>query len=354
MARLMLGLRGRLWISALALVAGAAVVVLADSGGRPATAQGASQGQRQGAQGTVAKSQPAKLAPTPESAVPAVATEEREREAREREERAELNRRLAETTAALGRHAFGLTYAAIGLMVLTISLWVMTFLQARDVRAAVRAVEAASAAAKASTALAQRALVLTQRATVVAGEPTAIWLRDVGERLVGCRLFVTWHNVGTTPTRDMVTAIAGLATEKPPLQTSALPKANARRQPAIVGPNAKINSAYVNLPIGLVTDILQHRAHYLFAGWAEYNDVFESTPRHRVEFCYWLEIEGDLEAQQLEARFHLHGRHNRHCDAEADESAVDGVRHSGPDTMAEPGKVKYGAGPVSDPQGLIP
>src|SRR5262249_53941619 len=145
------------------------------------------------------------------------------------------------------------------LVVLTASLWLMAFLQARDLKAAVRAVEEASAAAKASTELAQRALVLTQRATVTAGEPRAVWLRDAGERLVGCRLLVTWHNVGATPTRDMVTAIAGLATEKPPLQTSALPKANARQQPAIVGPNAKINSAYVNLPIGLVSDILQHR-----------------------------------------------------------------------------------------------
>jgi hypothetical protein len=109
-----------------------------------------------------------------------------------------------------------------------------------------------------------------------------------------------------------------MTTEKPPTQNSAPSKVNGREQPAIVAPNAAINSAYVNLPIGLVSDILQRKAYYLFAGWAEYNDVFESTPRHRVEFCYWLEFEGDLEAQRLEARFHIHGKHNRHSESGVD------------------------------------
>jgi hypothetical protein len=109
--------------------------------------------------------------------------------------------------------------------------------------------------------------------------------------------------------------VAGLATDKPPSQTAALPRTDARQQPVIVGPNAAINSAYVNLPIGLVADVLGRKAYYQLAGWAEYNDVFDNTPRHRVEFCYWLEIEGDLEAERLEARFHIHGKHNRHCES---------------------------------------
>jgi hypothetical protein len=272
------------------------------------------------------------------AAPPAWSAEEVARAAREREERAALEQRLVESAEALGRHALGLTYAAIGLIVLTASLWLVAYLQSRDVKAAVRAIEVASGAARASTELAQKALVLTQRATVIAGGPKAVWLRDAGGRLVGCRLLVTWHNVGTTPTKDMISAVAGLATEKPPTQTSALPRADARQQPAIVGPNATVNSASINLPIGLVADILQHRAYYLFAGWAEYNDVFEDTPRHRVEFCYWLEFDGDLEGQRLEARFHIHGRHNRHCDA--------GVRPGGSDTVAEPQKVKYGVTPA--------
>jgi hypothetical protein len=159
--------------------------------------------------------------------------------------------------------------------------------------------------------------VLTQRATVIAGEPRAVWLRDAGDRLVGCRLLVSWHNVGPTPTRNMIAAVAGQATDRPPPRTGAMPKADARQQPVIVGPNAEINSAYVNLPIGLVADILARRAYYLFAGWAEYNDVFDRTPRHRVEFCYWVEFDGEPESDKIEARFHIHGAHNRHCESEA-------------------------------------
>jgi hypothetical protein len=324
--------RGSLWIAVLAVGAGIAAALFAAVPLGPAASQSAAQRPA-----AAAKAQPRPPA-TEQAAAPARSAQEAAREATELE-RAALERRLAETAATLGDHALGLTYGAVGLIVLTASLWLMAFLQARDLKVAVRAIEASSVAARRSTEFMQRALVLTQRATVVAREPKAIWLRDAGDRLVGCRLLVTWHNVGATPTRDMVAAVAGLATEKSPSQTSALPRTDARRQPAIVGPNAAINSAHVNLPIGLVADILKHRAYYLFAGWAEYNDVFEHTPRHRVEFCYWLEFEGDLAANRVEARFHLHGRHNRHCDSE------EGVSPSESGAMAEPSKLAYGVRP---------
>jgi hypothetical protein len=289
-----------------------------------AVAEAQSAGQRQGVPVTTPPQSKASglkagtaVTPAPAEAQAPSGSAEGARDAEAGGARAALERRLVETAAALASHAQGLTYVAIGLIVATAALWVLSFLQSRDLRAAVVAVQESSAAARQGVELMQRALVVTQRATVIAGEPKAVWLRDADGRLVGCRLLVTWHNVGNTPTRDMVAAVAGQAAEKPPSQASALPDANVRRQPAIVGPNAVINSAYVNLPIGLVADILHHRAYYLFAGWAEYNDVFDGTPRHRVEFCYWLEFEGDLEAQRLEARFHVHGSHNRHGEAEA-------------------------------------
>jgi hypothetical protein len=301
-------------------------------------AEAQSTGQRQGAPPVTTPPQskaPSLKAGTAATPAPAEApglagnAEAAASEAKERAARTALERRLAEMAAALASHAQGLTYVAIALIVATAALWVLSFLQARDLRAAVVAVQEASAAARKGVELMQRALVVTQRATVIAGEPKAVWLRDAGGRLVGCRLLVTWHNVGNTPTKEMIAAVAGQTAEKPPSQASALPDANVRRQPAIVGPNAVISSAYVNLPIGLVADILHRRAYYLFAGWAEYNDVFDGTPRHRVEFCYWLEFEGDPEAQRLEARFRVHGKHNRHGEAEA------GVQ-------------------VSDPEGLTP
>jgi hypothetical protein len=334
--------RGSRWIAVLAVRAGILALAAAVASG-PAAAQGS--GHRRETPPAASKLQP--RPPAPEAAAPARSAEDAAREARERQERALLDQRLSEQAAALGEHALGLTYGAAALIVLTLSLWVLAILQARDLRAAVRAVEESSSAARRSAEFMQRALVLTQRATVIVGEPRAVWLRDAADRLVGCRLLVTWHNVGGTPTRDMVAAVAGLATEKPPSQTSALPRTDVRRQPLIVGPNAAVSSAYVNLPVGLVADVLQHRAYYLFAGWAEYNDVFEGTPRHRVEFCYWVEFEGKPEAGRLEARFHLHGRHNRHCDVE--DGADGGVRPFGSDTVAQPPKKQYGVGAEAMP-----
>jgi hypothetical protein len=236
--------------------------------------------------------------------------------ARQHAELAAFERQLGEITAASASHSLALTYATIGLIVVSASLWIMVFLQARDLKAAVRAVQESAAGARSAAEATQRALVLTQRATVIAGEPRAVWLRDASDRLVGCRLLVTWHNVGPTPTRNMIAAVAGQASDRPPPRTNSVPKTDARQQPTALGPNAAINSAYVNLPIGLVADILARRAYYLFAGWAEYNDVFDHTPRHRVEFCYWVEFEGEPEADKIETRFHIHGQHNRHCESE--------------------------------------
>jgi hypothetical protein len=368
----MLGMRGT-WAAVLAVFVG--VVVIGGLAAGPALSQ--NYNQWYGGQNPTAPKPPPKPAAPKPSANPAAALapaaakpgaavtpaptqaqtvgksgEEAPREAKEREEKAPpAPERLADTAAALGTHGLTLTYATIGLIVVTVCLWLMNFLQSRDLKAAVRAVAESSAAARASTALAQRALVLTQRATIIVGEPKAIWLRDDTGQLVGCRLLVTWNNVGTTPTKDMVAAVAGLAADKPPPQSSALPKANARQQPAMVGPQASINSASLNLPVGLVADILEHRAYYLFAGWAEYNDVFDNTPRHRVEFCYWVEFEGDLETQKLEAQFHIHGRHNRHCDSEDGE-----VRPSRPDpaadTMTEPPKAKYAGNAATNSAGM--
>jgi hypothetical protein len=62
-----------------------------------------------------------------------------------------------------------------------------------------------------------------------------------------------------------------------------------------------------------------------------------------VEFCYWLEFEGDIEGQKLEARFHIHGKHNRHCESE---DSVDGVRPSESDSVART-QVKYRGGPAA-------
>jgi hypothetical protein len=316
----MQGRRGSLRIAVLAVLA-ALVGVLHVQG---ATAQ--SFGQRPGGPPGVKAPQPkspapkagATVTPAPDQAAKdAKEAEDASASAKQRADLAALERRLAEVSAASASHGLAVTYATIGLIVVCASLWLMAFLQGRDLKAAVHAVQDSAAGARSAAEATQRALVLTQRATVIAGEPRAVWLRDAGDRLVGCRLLVSWHNVGPTPTRNMIAAVAGQATDRPPPRTGAMPKADARQQPVIVGPNAEINSAYVNLPIGLVADILARRAYYLFAGWAEYNDVFDRTPRHRVEFCYWVEFDGEPESDKIEARFHIHGAHNRHCESEA-------------------------------------
>jgi len=40
-----------------------------------------------------------------------------------------------------------------------------------------------------------------------------------------------------------------------------------------------------------------------------------------VAFCYWLEVKGDLPPTPCKPKFHIHSKHNRHCDREPDEPA---------------------------------
>jgi hypothetical protein len=325
----MFGRWGSLRTAALAILA--ALVCVLHVEGAAAQAQGA--GQRPGGPGIKPppqlKAPPPKadvtVTPAPDQAVAGAKAAEEAAPAKLRAEVAALERRLTEVMAASANHSLALTYATIGLIVVSGSLWLMAFLQARDLKGAVRALQESAAGARSAAEATQRSLMLTQRATVIVGEPRAVWLRDADDRLVGCRLLVTWHNVGPTPTRNMIAAVTGQASERPPPRTSPVPKADARQQPMVVGPNATLNSAYVNLPIGLVADILARRAYYLFAGWAEYNDVFDRTPRHRVEFCYWVELDGEPESDKIEARFHIHGAHNRHCESEGVGGVANGV-----------------------------
>lgn len=300
--------RGSLWIAALVAVVGILSVPAApqDRGasGRPKVT-------------TKAKAKQGAKEPTLNRAAEQKAEEARPPEPSERDERAAVDRRLEEATAELANFAVGLFYATIGLFVVTASLWLLAYLQSRDMKAAVLAAKESSAAARTSAEVAQRGLVLTQRATVIVKEPKAIWLWDEDRDLLGCRLFVTWHNVGGTPTSNMVAAIMGQALEKRPPPDYVIPKGSPRIQPVMAGPNSSVNGSHINIPVELVADILDHKTHYLLRGWAEYDDVFDNTPRHRTEFCYLVEFEGDLDARKMQALFHVHGKHNRHYDCHA-------------------------------------
>ena len=300
--------RGSLWIAALVAVVGLLTLPAApqDRGpsGRP-TATNKAKAKQQATE------------PTLKRAADQKAEEASAQKPGEREQAATLEHRLAEVTAELANFAVGLFYATVGLFIVTASLWLLTYLQSRDMKAAVLAAQESSAAARTSAEVAQRGLILTQRATVVVKEPKAVWLWDEDQDLVGCRLFVTWHNVGSTPTSNMVAAIMGQALEKRPPQDYVIAKGSPRIQTVMVGPNSIVNGSHINIPVELVSDILDHKTHYLLRGWAEYNDVFDNTPRHRVEFSYLVDFEGDLDARKMQALFHIHGKHNRHYDCNA-------------------------------------
>lgn len=59
-----------------------------------------------------------------------------------------------------------------------------------------------------------------------------------------------------------------------------------------IGPNGGGSSGPHNLTAGSVGAIFRKTMFGYIYGWVEYDDIFEDTPRRRMEFCYQILVEG--------------------------------------------------------------
>ena len=146
-----------------------------------------------------------------------------------------------------------------------------------------------------SVGIAENSLVAVQRAFV------SVPLVEVGAVLenqvvIGWRIFVVWENTGTTPTRHLVTNIniQTLETEMP--DDFDYPDVTRRNiQRAFLPPRGTLRSGG-GAGFIAIADLLRaasRRAHIYIYGWADYNDIFPDTERHRTEFCSELLILAD-------------------------------------------------------------
>jgi hypothetical protein len=125
--------------------------------------------------------------------------------------------------------------------------------------------------------------------------------------------------------------------------------------PTIIGPKATVETDVMNIPIATIRAVAAGTEHVYVWGWADYDDVFNDTPRHRTEFCYKLWIlpqqqgvalsgfafTGNTMAPMVSA-IAVHLLTYRHSDGR-DRARMARPYLHGPLPRSEPGRIRLGA-----------
>lgn len=145
----------------------------------------------------------------------------------------------------------------------------------------------------------------------------------VSEGLMGCvvdakthkvqawKTGVRWKNSGTTPTRNLRLFIAlAIREDELPAEFDFPPKPVADVN-LMIAPGGTIDSDELGISLEDVDAIVAGLKHLYVWGWAEYDDVFEATPRHRTEFCFRWSIGGNVRStDRFSSRYNIYSRHN--------------------------------------------
>jgi hypothetical protein len=99
-------------------------------------------------------------------------------------------------------------------------------------------------------------------------------------------LLPIWENSGNTPTKSLIVNFCchELKNELP--LDNILPDTG-RPSRSLIGPHSSITSEGKTLDGALINRLRDGQDCFIYVwGWAEYNDEFEGTERHRTEFCF--------------------------------------------------------------------
>jgi hypothetical protein len=118
----------------------------------------------------------------------------------------------------------------------------------------------------------------------------------------------SWDNNGTTPTRGLRVSTSWKAWH------GDLPADFAysyTRPPdrLFLGPMGKSDVGSVLIPMRDIQAALEERVHVYFWGRATYEDIFEGSQPHFIEFCYQLDVKGA--PPNITIGFSHYGTHNR-------------------------------------------
>jgi hypothetical protein len=119
-----------------------------------------------------------------------------------------------------------------------------------------------------------------------------------------------WENSGDTPTKNMLNHVNWALFEKDlPTDFDFPDLAGEERTPALIGPHAIQYASPLEIDAQHIDAAIAGTGHLYIWGWAEYDDVFPGTSRHRTEFCNEVLI-SRVSGKEFSIRFRLHRKHN--------------------------------------------
>lgn len=196
-------------------------------------------------------------------------------------------------------------------------LWGAGERQLKALRQSVFVSIAGAKAAKKSADIAEKTLYISQRAYV---SPRAKWSIEINPSetsIVGIGFWMSLENQGSTPAAHMFNqSVARLLVKSDGISfdygSSLSPYVTG--VPAAIGLRSEITTDKQIFSAAQIKAVADKTADLFLCGWVEYNDVFEGTPRHGVEWCLKVCIEGNLKPGECQARFDIHDQHNRYYD----------------------------------------
>lgn len=217
-----------------------------------------------------------------------------------------------------------LVFATILLMRYTARLWHATVdlgkdskatsdRQANEMEESLRIANATSEATIKTARTSEVAMVSSDRAYIFMTRIDYKWNDD--ELIIMPR----WKNGGNTPANNMLSFTNWECRTEPMPDDFDFPDnpthKNNEPTPHHVGPKTGFNAPRAVFVKNKSNDFSKGGVYLYIWGWADYNDVFEGTPRHRTEFCRRVEILPVLPTETYlgythRARFRIHSKYN--------------------------------------------
>ena len=153
-----------------------------------------------------------------------------------------------------------------------------------------------------STEVANQALVAAQRAYVVFREFNVSATRAPPlDEISHCTIQPVWENSGTTPTRNGRTYVnwryfpGSIPSDFDFADFDEMGNrilAYESYSALVMGPKSRSFSPAIAIDASTVRMVRELEGRVLIWGWAEYDDIFDDSPRHRTEFCYQMNVTG--------------------------------------------------------------
>ncbi|NEU13829.1 hypothetical protein G3T14_17095 [Methylobacterium sp. BTF04] len=122
-----------------------------------------------------------------------------------------------------------------------------------------------------------------------------------------------WHNVGSTPTKHMITRVGLLrkySSQPLDFEADVADKVPGSPGRLFLGPgNEAASEKFAVSADEMVLVLLDETQIYLW-GCVDYNDTFHKTPRHRTEFLAKIVVVGDPQLKDCEIGYQLCGPFN--------------------------------------------